>query len=281
MKKFLLSSLILFFVSCTSLLVFIYLQVPSIEEIKGCIKTTMYAVNLCPGTNSYVPLKAISPILQKSIILTEDSSFFQHEGFDWDAIEKNAREALEKKKFKRGGSTISQQLAKNMFLSKEKTLWRKFIEMLITQKIETVLTKKEILERYLNVIEFGKNIYGIKAASQFYFQKHPSNLTVVESAFLAMLLPNPKKYSASFYKKELTPFARRRMKHIINDMFTYKRINEEQYATALVDFENFLKPFSSIESNPGEASGTEGTVESSSDGNASGEEPELREEDAP
>lgn len=279
MKKFLLSSLILFFVSSTSFLVFVYLQVPSIEEIKGCITTTMYEVKLCPGTNSYVPLKAISPILQKSIILTEDSSFFQHEGFDWDAIEKNAREALEKKKFKRGGSTISQQLAKNMFLSKEKTLWRKFIEMLITQKIETVLTKKEILERYLNVIEFGKNIYGIKAASQFYFQKHPSNLTVVESAFLAMLLPNPKKYSASFYKKELTPFARRRIKHIINDMFAYKRINEEQYLAALVDFENFLKPFSSIDSSPTEASGTEGTVESSGDANASGEEPELREEE--
>jgi len=250
MKKIFLLSFVAIFIICSSLLVFIYFQIPSTSEIKGCIKTTMYAVDLCPGSKSYVQLKSISPLVQKAIILTEDSSFFQHDGFDWDAIEKNAKEALEKKKFKRGGSTISQQLAKNMFLSKDKTLWRKFIEMLITQKIESVLTKKEILERYLNVIEFGKNIYGIKEASQYYFQKHPSNLNVVESAFLAMLLPNPKKYSVSFYKKELTPFARKRIARIINDLYHYQRITEEQYTAALIDFDNFLKPFSNVDTVP-------------------------------
>lgn len=250
MKKYFIIGISLIFFATLFGLAFIYFQIPSEKQIKGCLKTTMYDVDLCPGSKNYVPLKSISPFVQKTIVLTEDSSFFQHEGFDWEAIEKNAREALEKRQFKRGGSTISQQLAKNMFLSKDKTLWRKFLEMLITQKIETTLNKKEILERYLNVIEYGKNVYGIKAASQFYFQKHPSQLTVVESAFLAMLLPNPKKYSVSYFKKELTPFARKRMERIINDLYHYQRITEEQYSVALIEFDNFLKPFSESDSVP-------------------------------
>lgn len=215
---------------------------PSADQIKGCITTKLYQVELCPGSKDYVPLNKISSYLKKTIILTEDSSFFQHHGFDWGAIEKNAREGWEKGSFKKGGSTITQQLAKNMFLSKDRTFARKLMEALITDRIEHTLNKNEILERYFNVIEFGKNLYGVKAAAQFYFQKSPAELDIVESAFLAMLLPNPVKYSKSFHSKEMTPFARERVNQIVEKLFQYKRITPEEYLTATEKLATFLQP---------------------------------------
>ena len=214
---------------------------PSSQQIKGCMTTKMHKVNLCPGSKDYVPLKSISSYLQKAVILTEDSAFYQHHGFDWQQIEKSARENWQTGSYKRGGSTISQQLAKNLFLTKEKTLTRKLREAIITYQIEKTLSKKEILERYFNVVEFGNNIYGIKSAAQFYFKKHPSELSIVESSFLAMLLPNPKGYSRSFYKKELTPFARQRLDSIINNLYQYKRISEEEFLAANNELAYFLQ----------------------------------------
>lgn len=213
---------------------------PSQSEIKGCLTTTMYQVYLCPNSKDYVSLKQISAYLQKTVILTEDSNFWNHHGFEWDAIEKNFREGWEKGVYKRGGSTITQQLAKNMFLNRDRTFLRKGLEALITDRIEKTLTKKEILERYLNVVEFGKDIYGVKQAASYYFKKIPAELDVVESAFLAMVLPNPIKYSKSYFKKELTPFARKRIEGIINDMFHYSRINQTEYDLAMAKVQNFF-----------------------------------------
>lgn len=222
------------------LIALIYFQIPSEKEIKGCIKTTMFEIDLCPTSKNYVPLKRISSHVQKAIILTEDSKFYQHDGFDSEGIEHCIEKMKEKKRFVCGGSTITQQLAKNMFLSKNKNLVRKGLEALITVKIEKTLTKKEILEKYLNVVQFGKNIYGIKQASQFYFKKSPHNLDVVESAFLAMVLPNPEKYSQSYYRKDLTRFARRRITQIIENMYRYHMITEEAYVTGLARVDSFL-----------------------------------------
>lgn len=215
---------------------------PSQKEIRGCMTTRMYQVELCPGSKNYVPLKQIAPILQKTIILTEDSNFWNHKGFDWDSIEKNAREGWQTGVFKRGGSTITQQLAKNMFLTKDRTFIRKGLEAIITDRIEHTLTKKEILERYLNVVEFGKNIYGVKAASKYYFKKSPAELTTVEAAFLAMVLPNPVKYSQSYYRKELTSFARKRLTRIVEDLYRYHRISEEEYNSAISQVGYFFQP---------------------------------------
>ena len=217
-------------------------RLPSEKEIKGCIVTTMYQVNLCPGSKDYTPLKQISPFLQKTIVLTEDSNFFNHHGFEWDTIEKNFREGWETGVYKRGGSTISQQLAKNMFLNKDRTFFRKGVEAIITDRIEKTLTKKEILERYLNVVEFGKDIYGVKKAASFYFKKTPAELDVVESAFLAMVLPNPVKYSRSYFKKELTPFARKRLSTIVENLYRYQRISQADYEVAIAKIQNFLGP---------------------------------------
>lgn len=216
--------------------------VPSDQTIKGCMVTNMYKVELCPSSTNYVPLSKISSHLQKTIILTEDSNFYNHHGFDWEAIEKNARQGWETGVFKRGGSTITQQLAKNMFLSAERTFIRKALEAVITDRIEHNLSKKEILERYLNVVEFGKEIYGVKAAAKFYFHKNPSDLGIVESAFLAMVLPSPIKYSTSYYRKELTPFARKRLSNIVEDLYRYNRISQEEYDLAINQVALFFQP---------------------------------------
>jgi monofunctional biosynthetic peptidoglycan transglycosylase len=220
----------------------ILLWLPSAAKIKGCLVTSMYHVNLCPGSKEYVPLKQISSYMQKTVVLTEDSNFFNHNGFDWEAIEKNFRAGWEKGVFKKGGSTITQQLAKNMFLNKDRTFIRKGLEAIITDRIEKNLTKKEILERYLNVVEFGKEIYGVKKAAAYYFKKSPAELDVVESAFLAMILPSPIKYSRSYFKKELTPFARRRITQIVNNMYRFHRINETEKDLALDKIQKFLAP---------------------------------------
>ncbi len=214
---------------------------PSENEIKSCLTTKMYKVYLCPDSGNYVPLKKINPIIYKTIILTEDSDFYNHKGFDWGSIEANFKQGWKTGSFKRGGSTISQQLAKNLFLTKEKTFIRKGIEALITNKLESTLSKNEILEKYLNVIEFGEGVFGIKKAAQYYFKKSPAEVNTAEAAFLAMILPNPKKYSASFYKKELTPFAYKRMTKIVNDLYQYHRINEEDYTQAQRELTYFFK----------------------------------------
>jgi len=224
------------------IVIWVWFQIPSEKEIKGCLTTQMFQVDLCPTKPTYSKLRQISPYLQKAIVLTEDSLFWEHRGFDWNSIQKNYEENKKAGRYKRGGSTITQQLAKNMFLTADKTLIRKGLEALITMKIEKTLSKKEILERYLNMIEFGNKIYGVQKASRHYFNKSPSQLSIVESAFLAMLLPNPKKYSASFYRKELTPFASKRVRQIINQMYQFNRISEIEYGQSLIELESFFNP---------------------------------------
>jgi monofunctional glycosyltransferase len=230
----------LFFFLFLGFVIRVYLLIPDRKDLMSCFTTKMYEVQLCPGSKSYVPINQISKVMQNTVILTEDSLFYQHKGFDWESIEKSAKVNLNGGSYKRGGSTITQQLAKNLYLTKDKTIIRKVIEAFITLQIEKHLTKREILEKYLNVVEFGKDIYGVKAASWHYFKKAPSQLDAVDSAFLAMLLPNPKKYSRSFYSKKLTPFAFKRIKRIIRDMYDYNRISEEQYVAAKYKLRGFF-----------------------------------------
>jgi monofunctional biosynthetic peptidoglycan transglycosylase len=159
----------------------------------------------------WMPIEQISPHLQRAVLAGEDSHFFQHNGFDWDAIQKAWEEAqrLGEKQakeegnydpndwippmpsFNRGASTITQQLAKNLYLSEERSFFRKGREALITYFLEKDLSKKRILELYLNVIEWGEDIYGAEAASRYYFKKSASNLTPQEAAYLSAMIPSP------------------------------------------------------------------------------------------
>jgi monofunctional biosynthetic peptidoglycan transglycosylase len=143
---------------------------------------------------TWVPLSRISPHLRHAVVAAEDASFFIHEGFDWEGIKEAAMYNLEAGEFKRGGSTITQQLAKNLYLSSERSLLRKAREALITYHLEQHLPKKRILELYLNVSEWGYGIYGAEAAARHHFGKPSLELTADEAAWLAAILPSPRRY---------------------------------------------------------------------------------------
>jgi len=143
----------------------------------------------------WVPISRISPYLMKAVLIAEDDKFWKHEGFDYEAIQKAMEKDIKAKKFKLGGSTISQQLAKNLYLSPAKNPLRKIVEAAITWRMEKVLSKRRILELYLNEVEWGEGIFGAEAASRHYFGKSSSELLPEEAARLAAVLPNPRKYN--------------------------------------------------------------------------------------
>lgn len=153
-----------------------------------------------PSNPDFVPLDKISPLLQQSILSSEDGSFFGHLGFNMDAFKSSITANAKAKRFVRGASTISMQLVKNVFLTRNKTMARKLEEILMVWLIENLrLTSKErMYEVYLNVIEWGPGIYGIGEASDFYFKKAPENLTLNESIFLASIIPSPKWFKYRF-----------------------------------------------------------------------------------
>ena len=144
----------------------------------------------------WVRLSRISPYLIKAVLIGEDDKFWSHEGFDYEAIQKALEKDVKAKRFKLGGSTISQQLAKNLYLSPSKNPLRKIREAILTWRMEHILTKKRILELYLNVAEWGDaGIFGIEMAARHYYGKSASELNPEEAARLAAVLPNPRKYS--------------------------------------------------------------------------------------
>lgn len=147
-----------------------------------------------PANPNYVPLDQISPNLKNALLTAEDPSFYSHNGFVAESFRNSIITNFKEKAFKRGGSTISMQLVKNVYLSRQKTMARKVEEMLIVWIIENsnLSTKKRMFEVYLNLIEWGRNVYGIGEAAQHYFGKHPSQLDVGEGIFLASIVPRPK-----------------------------------------------------------------------------------------
>ena len=144
---------------------------------------------------TWVALSSVSPYLVKAVLIAEDDKFWTHEGFDYEAIERAAKKDLRIGQFRSGGSTISQQLARNLYLSPAKSLLRKAREAIITWRMERVLSKKRILELYMNVVEWGEGIFGAEAASRYYYGKSVSELTAREAAALASVLPNPRRYN--------------------------------------------------------------------------------------
>jgi hypothetical protein len=153
-----------------------------------------------PSNPNYTPLDQISPYLQKAVLTCEDPSFFSHRGFINDAFKQSIIKNLKTKKFSRGASTISMQLVKNVFLTREKTLSRKLEEILLVYILENnrISSKQRMLEVYFNVIEWGPNVYGIGEAANFYFSKKPADLTLKECLFLASIVPKPKKFMYEF-----------------------------------------------------------------------------------
>lgn len=139
----------------------------------------------------FVALRRISPNFQHAVLSAEDGRFFQHHGFDWVEMQKVVQDDLKRQRLGRGGSTITQQLVKNLFLVTERSLLRKGAEFALVPVVEAVLTKQRILELYLNVIEWGPGIYGAEAAAEYYYHEHASEVSREQGARLAAVIPSP------------------------------------------------------------------------------------------
>lgn len=186
--------------------------------IKNVLQRPIYVGN---SNSNYTPINQISPFLRKSILTSEDPSFFSHRGFVTEAFKTSIIQNIKTKKFSRGASTISMQLIKNIFLTREKTLSRKLEEILLVYILENnrIVTKERMLEVYFNIIEWGPNVYGIGEASNFYFQKSPANLTLNECLFLASIVPSPRKFMYKFNNEgNLSSYALKKQQFIKNIM---------------------------------------------------------------
>lgn len=170
---------------------------------------------------NYTPLDQISPYIRKAVLTSEDPSFFSHRGFINEAFKQSIIKNIKTKRFSRGASTISMQLIKNVFLTREKTLSRKLEEILLVYILENnrIASKERMLEVYFNIIEWGPNVYGIGEAAYFYFGKHPSQLNLNESLFLASIVPRPRGFMWQFDNQgKLKSFAEKRNEYMTNLM---------------------------------------------------------------
>jgi monofunctional biosynthetic peptidoglycan transglycosylase len=158
---------------------------------------------------SPVPLSRIAPALARAAVVAEDGRFWSHEGVDWDAVREAFEKDWKKRQIGHGASTITQQLAKNLYLSPARTPLRKLREWAIARRLERTLSKTRILELYLNVIEFGRRTYGAEAAARRYFGKPAADLSVEEAATLAAVIPSPRLYDPARYPRRVELRARR------------------------------------------------------------------------
>ncbi|MBC5994655.1 biosynthetic peptidoglycan transglycosylase [Pontibacter cellulosilyticus] len=179
----------------------------NLEKINGSFVHTVYeygkpvrTFNVGPSNPFYTPISQISPHLRNAILTAEDAGYYSHKGFHEEAFRQAIIKNIEEGEFARGGSTISMQLVKNVFLSRKKTVGRKVEEAIIVWLIENqnLVPKSRMFEVYLNIIEWGPDVYGAKDASRFYFGKEPSELNLNEAIFLTSIIPSPKRYRSSF-----------------------------------------------------------------------------------
>lgn len=176
----------------------------------------------------WVDFKDISPYLVGAVLVSEDVNFWEHAGYDWQEMKRAMKTDIQKGKFSRGASTITQQLARNLFLSSDRTPTRKLREFFIARRLEQNLSKMRILELYLNWAQWGDGIFGIQAASQAYFQKPATELWPEEAVRLATILPNPVKYSPF----SDSSYLKRKRNLILKRMLKYRMISDDDYELA-------------------------------------------------
>jgi monofunctional biosynthetic peptidoglycan transglycosylase len=163
----------------------------------------------------WVPYQRISNQLKRAVVAAEDDKFIDHEGFDWEGMQRALEKNMKKGKVVAGGSTISQQLAKNLFLSASKTPWRKAQEAVITIWLELLWDKRRILEVYLNSVEWGQGVFGAEAAARRYYGTGAASLSAEQAARLAVMLPAPRRYERNPY----SPFMNNRTQLIVGRMY--------------------------------------------------------------
>ena len=175
-------------------------------------------VTLGKSNRSFIPYTSLGRNATRGVLTCEDGSFFRHGGYQLKHIKASIIQNLKEKRFVRGASTISMQLAKNLFLSRDKNISRKFQEVLIAYGLEQEIDKKRLFEIYMNIIEWGPKIYGISHASRHYFHKHPSRLKPAEAAFLGSIISNPKKYYYMYRRGAVTDYWKNYLNVIVNKM---------------------------------------------------------------
>lgn len=209
--------------ACLSILLFVP-PVYRLRSLAGVEVTRLdprfgeYTVHLGPADKRWVPIRIISRHALYAVIVAEDARFYSHIGIDPKEIWISFLLNLNRGHFARGASTITQQVVKMAFLKREKTLLRKVREAIGALVLEQLMTKDEILEWYINLVEFGVGIYGVRDASRIYFQSRPEFLSVSQAILLAMVLPNPPRWSKSLKNKKLTPFGRKRFLQIVQQL---------------------------------------------------------------
>lgn len=184
----------------------------------------------------WTDLQSIPEILQRTVIVSEDAAFWGHQGLDWYEIKQSIRENLEEGKRLRGASTITQQTAKNLYLNPNRNFYRKFQELLITRDLEEHLSKERILELYLNYIEFGEGIFGIKSAALYYFGKTPAQLDLSEMIRLVAIIPSP----LLLHPRKASGELRWRSYEILRRLYRFNFIPEETYLQTKSQFDNFF-----------------------------------------
>jgi len=197
------------------------------------VKGEKLPVEVGPGTLSWTPYFQIPEYVRMAAVATEDLDFFKHEGFKLSLIKRAMKLDLDRGRYVYGGSTISQQLVKNLFLSREKTLARKLEEAIITWNMERMVSKQRILELYLNCIEYGPNIYGIRNAARHYFGKEPSHLTPLEGAFLMGLKPCPSCGYRQWKRKGVNKRWQKKLRFIMTRLMKRGWVSEEQFQLAV------------------------------------------------
>ena len=177
----------------------------------------------------WVGYTRVSPTLRRAILIAEDDKFFSHDGLDWDEIQASARKNLEERKVVRGGSTVTQQLAKNLFLGDARTLTRKFEEAFLAMRIERALPKRRIFELYLNLIEWGDGVFGAEAAARRYFGVSAAGLSERQAVLLAAVIINPRRFSVLHPNRRIE----RRVRLIASRMRRRGYLSADQYAVAI------------------------------------------------
>lgn len=212
------------------------------REVLGADRRRM-TIESGPGTPTWVAIDQISPHLVTALLICEDSRFFRHRGFDQEAIANALRDNIDHRRFFRGASTLSMQLAKNLYLGREKTLARKLEEAVLTLLLEQSLRKESLLELYLNVVEFGPGIYGIGPAAAHYFASAPARLSLGQALYLASILPNPRlqHFAADGRVTDRWLAYLHKLMHIARKM---GRIDDEELVAALAEPVAFQQPSS-------------------------------------
>ncbi len=230
--------------ACIAWIVFTILSLPSVTPLSSPRVSMVITVKdwskrdhpfvVGPRNPYWTPYGAVPAALKKAVVASEDANFYTHEGVDYEAMKEAIRTDLERGRFVRGGSTITQQLAKNLFLTRQKTIVRKVKELILARRLEETLSKRRILELYLNVVELGPMVYGVGHAARYYFGKPVSDLTLRECAMLASMLPGPKVYNP--YRK--MERVMRRSDRILRRMASAHMITPEEYRVALSEVPN-------------------------------------------